>query len=115
LSLDLGYLATTIGIGGGVGFLLGYAIKKVIKIVIVLAGLSIAALSFLQIQGVIAVNWDKLDGLARGTMSGLGNTTAQFPTLLPGFGDHILTAISNSGIPITSGLAAGFAFGLSRG
>lgn len=115
MSLDLGYLATTIGIGGGVGFLLGYAIKKVIKIVIVLAGLSIAALSFLQIQGVIAVNWDKLDGLARGTMSGLGNTTGQFPSLLPGFGDHILTAISNSGIPITSGLAAGFAFGLSRG
>jgi uncharacterized membrane protein (Fun14 family) len=115
LSLDLGYLATSIGIGGGVGFLLGYAIKKVIKIVIVLAGLSICALSFLQIQGIIAINWDKLDGLARGTMSGLGNTTGQIPSLLPGIGDHVLTAMSNSGIPITSGLAAGFAFGLSKG
>jgi uncharacterized membrane protein (Fun14 family) len=115
LNLDLGYLATSIGMGGGVGFLLGYAIKKVIKIVIVLAGLSIAALSYLQIQGVIAINWDKLDGLTRGTMSGLGNTTGQFSSLLPGFGDHILTAVSNSGIPITGGLAAGFAFGLSRG
>ena len=101
--------------GGGVGFLLGYAVKKVIKIIIVLAGLSIAALSFLQIQGVIAVNWDKLDGLARGTMSGLGNTTGHFSSLLPGFGDHVLAAMLNSGIPITGGLAAGFAFGLSRG
>jgi uncharacterized membrane protein (Fun14 family) len=115
MSLDLGYLATSIGIGGGVGFLLGYAVKKVIKIVIVLAGLSIGALSYLQIQGIIAINWDKLDGVARWTISGLGNATGQFPSLLPGFGDHILTAMSNSGIPITGGLAAGFAFGFSKG
>ena len=45
MSIDLGTLATSVGVGGGVGFLLGYAVKKVIKIVIVLAGLSIAALS----------------------------------------------------------------------
>jgi len=29
-------------------------------------------------------------------------------------GEQILTAMSNSGIPLTGGLAAGFAFGLAE-
>jgi len=115
MTFDLGTLATSVGIGGGIGFLLGYAVKKVIKIVLVLAGLSIAALSYMQVQGIVAVNWDKLDGAARGTFAGLGNATGHFPSLLPGLGEHVLTAMSNSGIPITGGLAAGFAFGFSKG
>ncbi len=97
------------------GFLVGYAVKKVFKIIIVLAGLSIAALSYLQVQGIIAVNWDKLDHAARGTLTGFGNATAQFPAVDPALGDQIFTAMSNSGIPLTGGLAAGFAFGFSRG
>jgi uncharacterized membrane protein (Fun14 family) len=115
MSIDLGTLATSVGVGGGVGFLLGYAVKKVIKIVIVLAGLSIAALSYMQVQGIVSVNWDKLDGAARGTFTGLTNATGHFPSMLPGLGDHLLMAMSNSGIPITGGLAAGFAFGFSKG
>jgi uncharacterized membrane protein (Fun14 family) len=115
MTFDFGTIATSVGIGGGVGFLLGYAIKKVIKIVLVLAGLSIAALSYMQMQGIVAINWDKLDGATRGTFAGLGNVTEHFPSMLPGLGDHVLTAISASGIPITGGLAAGFAFGFSKG
>lgn len=56
MNFDLGNLATSVGIGGGLGFLVGYAVKKIFKIILVLAGLSIATLSYLQLQGIVAVN-----------------------------------------------------------
>jgi uncharacterized membrane protein (Fun14 family) len=114
MNFDLGNLATSVGIGGGLGFLVGYAVKKIFKIILVLAGLSIATLSYLQFQGIVAVNWDKLDSAARGTLTSF-NATSQFPAVAPALGEQILTAMSNSGIPLTGGLAAGFAFGFSRG
>jgi uncharacterized membrane protein (Fun14 family) len=114
MNFDLGNLATSVGIGGGLGFLVGYAVKKIFKIILVLAGLSIATLSYLQLQGIVAVNWDKLDSAARGTLTGF-NATSQLPAVAPALGEQILTAMSNSGIPLTGGLAAGFAFGFSRG
>ena len=114
MNFDLGNLATSVGIGGGLGFLVGYAVKKIFKIILVLAGLSIATLSYLQFQGIVAVNWDKLDSAARGTLTGF-NATSQFPSVAPALGEQILTAMSNSGIPLTGGLGAGFAFGFSRG
>jgi uncharacterized membrane protein (Fun14 family) len=40
--------ATTIGGGFFVGLLLGYALKKVIKIVAIIAGLFLAGLAYLQ-------------------------------------------------------------------
>ena len=113
MNFDLGNLATSVGIGGGLGFLVGYAVKKIFKIILVLAGLSIATLSYLQLQGIVAVNWDKLDSAARGTLT--INATSQLPAVAPALGEQILTAMSNSGIPLTGGLAAGFAFGFSRG
>ena len=61
MNFDLGTLATSVGIGGGLGFLVGYAVKKIFRFILVLAGLSIATLSYLQLQGIVAVNWDKLD------------------------------------------------------
>ena len=114
MNFYLGNLATSVGIGGGLGFLVGYAVKKIFKIILVLAGLSIATLSYLQLQGIVAVNWDKLDSAARGTLTGF-NATSQFPAVAPALSEQILTAMSNSGIPLTGGLAAGFAFGFSRG
>lgn len=39
-------LATTVGLGGIVGFLIGFALKQIIKILAVLAGLFFVALMY---------------------------------------------------------------------
>jgi uncharacterized membrane protein (Fun14 family) len=51
-------------IGGGFfgGLLLGYAIKKVVKLAAVIVGLFIAGLAYLQYQQVASFNWDKIEG-----------------------------------------------------
>src|SRR4029079_10083344 len=110
MNFDLGNLATSVGIGGGLGFLVGYAVKKIFKIILVLAGLSIATLSYLQFQGIVAVNWDKLDSAAMGTLTG-SNATSRSAAAAAALGEQVRTAMSNSGIPLPGGFAAGFAFG----
>ena len=49
-------LAVTIGVGFFGGILIGYAMKKVIKIAAVVAGLFLAALAYLQYQQIIDIN-----------------------------------------------------------
>jgi uncharacterized membrane protein (Fun14 family) len=53
-------LAYQIGIGGIGGFIVGYAVKKISKLIIVLTGLAILALLYLGISGVISINYGKL-------------------------------------------------------
>ena len=114
-SLGIGGLATSLGIGGLLGFLMGYAVKKVIKIIIVLAGLSVGILYYLQYNGLIALNWGKLEETVRNSLTGFDNLTINASSFIPGIGDQIINAFSHSGIPLTGGFAAGFAFGFSKG
>ena len=109
-SVGIGGLATSVGIGGFLGFLMGYAIKKILKIIIVVAGLLVGIMYYLQYNGLVALNWAKLEATL-GNVNGFSLSTP----FLPGISDQILDAISNSGIPLTGGFAAGFAFGLSKG
>ena len=50
MATDIAPFAGTVGGGFFVGFITGYAIKKVIKLAAVIAGLFIAALAYLQYQ-----------------------------------------------------------------
>lgn len=113
-SIGIGGLATSVGIGGFLGFLMGYAIKKILKIIIVVAGLLVGIMYYLQYNGLIALNWAKVEAALGSAMTNFNGFTLSTP-FLPGISDQILDAISNSGIPLTGGFAAGFAFGLSKG
>lgn len=113
-SIGIGGLATSIGIGGFLGFLMGYAIKKIIKIIIVVAGLLVGIMYYLQYNGLIALNWAKVEATLGNAMTNFNGFSLNTP-FLPGISDQILDAISNSGIPLTGGFAAGFAFGFSKG
>ena len=113
-SIGIGGLATSIGIGGFLGFLMGYAIKKILKIIIVVAGLLVGIMYYLQYNGLIALNWAKVEATLGNAMTNFNGFSLNTP-FFPGIGDQILDAISNSGIPLTGGFAAGFAFGLSKG
>ncbi len=113
-SIGIGGLATSIGIGGFLGFLMGYAIKKVLKIIIIVAGLLVGTLYYIQYNGLIALNWAKVQETVGSLMSNFNNLNFNTP-FIPGLGDQIFNALSHSGIPLTGGFAAGFAFGFSKG
>lgn len=102
------------GIGGFLGFLMGYAIKKILKIIIVVAGLLVGIMYYLQYNGLVALNWAKVEATLGNAMTNFNGFSLNTP-FFPGISDQILDAISNSGIPLTGGFAAGFAFGLSKG
>jgi uncharacterized membrane protein (Fun14 family) len=65
--------ATTIGGGFFVGILIGYALKKVIKIVAVIVGLFLAGLAYLQYHQIANINWNKLQTVSEGVIVTLSN------------------------------------------
>src|ERR671936_1006530 len=67
-------LTTTVGLGRIVGFLVGFALKQIIKILAVLTGLFFAAILYFQTQGIININWSKLQTLTNSTLSSLSNS-----------------------------------------
>jgi uncharacterized membrane protein (Fun14 family) len=54
---SLGY---QLGIGGIGGFIVGFAFKKLSKLIVIVLGLFIAALLYLGIKGIISINYDAL-------------------------------------------------------
>ena len=72
---SFGPAAATLGGGFFVGVLIGYALKKVIKIVAVIAGLFLAGLAYLHYQQIANINWNKLQTVSEGTLTTLSNLT----------------------------------------
>jgi uncharacterized membrane protein (Fun14 family) len=106
------YLFTPISatIGGGFlgGLLLGYAIKKVVKVIAVIGGLFIAGLAFLQYQQIASVDWNRIEVLVG---AALGNVSAHISNNQ----EAATLAMSNFGIPLTGSMSAGFAVGFVKG
>src|SRR5919197_3349818 len=67
-------LLTTVGFGGLAGFLIGFVIKKLFKILAIIAGVFLAALMYLEQQGMVNINWDKLQSISQGVLSTIVNT-----------------------------------------
>lgn len=111
MSIDLAFIGTSIGFGGVAGFLIGYAIKKAIKIMLFIIGLFFAALAYLNYQGILTINWDKLNASASNVTTGLGNATGQ----IAGISDQVAPTLVNFGIPLTGSFAAAFVLGFMKG
>jgi uncharacterized membrane protein (Fun14 family) len=108
MSIDsINSIAATIGGGFFGGLLLGYAIKKVVKLLAVVVGLFIAGLAYLQYQQLAFFNWDRIEG----SISTIANATTN------NFSDHNIESLAttNLGIPLTGGMSAGFAIGFMKG
>jgi uncharacterized membrane protein (Fun14 family) len=103
---------TTIGLGGIVGFLLGYALKKVAKILAVIIGVFFAAIMYFESTGIMNINWDKLQSIAQSTISSL---TGLITTTGNGNNSSTLLPITSLGLPLTGSAAAGFAIGFMKG
>jgi uncharacterized membrane protein (Fun14 family) len=75
-------LVYQLGAGGVLGFIVGYAVKKVVKILIVIAGLLTLGLLLLEYQGIINVNYDKLLELVGSYTGGLGESVSWLNPIL---------------------------------
>ena len=64
----------SIGSGGLIGFLVGFAIKRIFKILAVLVGLFLGALIYFESQGLISINWERLQEMTQSAVSMLAHT-----------------------------------------
>ena len=85
--------------GGAGGFLIGYATKKIVKILLFFLGLCSLSLFYLVHIGVIDVNGDKL---AEATSSLLAQTA-------------VFLSATIAYLPFSGSFAAGFALGIMKG
>ena len=123
---------STIGFGGIVGFLVGFALKRIMKILAVIAGVFFAALLYLESQHIVNLNWDKLQTISNSVLSTITTATNATTTgggigagpiqaILgnnTGAATHILprtSTMANLGIPLTGSTAMGFTFGFVKG
>ncbi|WP_099209860.1 FUN14 domain-containing protein [Thermococcus henrietii] len=88
-----------VGVGAIVGFITGYALKKLMKIAMAIIGAYVLSLFYLQKKGVITINTDKLFNLT-------GNLTQQVVSL----GQKVVGIL-----PGTSAFVAGFYIGFKKG
>jgi uncharacterized membrane protein (Fun14 family) len=106
-------LAGTMGGGFFVSFLIGYFIKKIIKILMFVFGGVLALLMYLQSQGMISVevDTDKIQSSVEAILNTIvvNTTTKAFPT-----DSNSSTVGNNLGIPLTGSIASGFILGITR-
>lgn len=105
-------ILTTIGGGFIAGMLIGWALKKLMKLVAIVTGLFLASLAYLQYQQIASINWDKIEQISEGVV----NTVVSATRLVEGSTSVIAeSAITNFGIPLTSSISAGFTIGFIKG
>ncbi len=96
-------IAYQIGVGGVGGFIVGYAVKKISKLVMILIGLAIIVLLYLGASGILSINYDKLWEALSNFFAFLGETVSWFASL-------ILSVLPFMGSFI-AGFLLGFRFG----
>ena len=117
---SFGPTAATLGGGFFVGILIGYALKKVIKIVSVIIGLFLAGLAYLQYHQIANINWNKPQTVSEGMLMTVANLTMQVQGISGVGGDGhgatiALLAITSFGIPLSSSMSVGFTIGFMKG
>jgi uncharacterized membrane protein (Fun14 family) len=120
---SFGPTAATMGGGFFVGILIGYALKKVIKIVAVLVRLFLAGLAYLQYHQIANINWNKLQQVSEGAITAISNLTMQIPSISGNSSidsSHAaatasLLSMTSFGIPLTGSMSDGFTLGFIKG
>jgi uncharacterized membrane protein (Fun14 family) len=120
---SVGSTAATLGGGFFIGVLIGYALKKVIKLFAVIVGLFLAGLAYLQYHQIANINWNRLQQISEDAITILANLTMQIPGITSSGstvdGHAAATASSlamtSFGIPLTGSMSAGFTIGFMKG
>ncbi|MGB9854084.1 MAG: FUN14 domain-containing protein [Candidatus Bathyarchaeales archaeon] len=91
-----------LGIGGIGGFIMGFALKKISKLLLVLIGIFIIALIYLGAKGIISINYEALF-TAIGNLLGMAGSA--FSWLI-----HVIALI-----PFAGSFIVGFVIGFKLG
>jgi uncharacterized membrane protein (Fun14 family) len=93
-------LLTSVGFGGLVGYLIGIAIRYIIKILAIIAiSLFLAALMYLQSEGMLNVNWTKLQAISQPVLSSLTNNLNSTTTTITTGHNGSSTSTTTASIP----------------
>ena len=98
--------------------LIGYALRKVLKILAIVVGLFFTGLAYLQYQQLVSVNWDKVQTKSQGAVATLANVSTQISNNIGNATgtSHPAHAFEASlGISLTGSMAFGFAIGFMKG
>lgn len=102
MALDPTGLGIQIGGSALMGAVIGFAAKKVAKIIAIIVGAELVLFKFLESQGILQVNWGQMGGVFE-----------NFATSAPGQAQSLVdTFISTAGIG--AGFAVGFFLGFKR-
>ena len=116
---SFGLAAATLGGGFFIGVLIGYALKKVIKLLAVIVGLFLAGLAYLQYHQIASINWSKLQTVSEDAINTLLNAITQISGIsVDGHAAAVTAsslAMTSFGIPLTGSMSAGFTIGFMKG
>jgi len=103
-SIDPTSLGIEFGSGALIGGIIGFAAKKIAKLIAVLVGIELALFKFLESRGIITVKWDRLTA---GIVEASQDAATGAP---PSWISTILSTLS-----ISAGFTGGFMLGFRRG
>ena len=95
-------LLTQLGVGGIAGLCVGYALKKIGKLVAIILGIAFIGLELLAYYGIININYTALSDWANGVIGQVG------------IAEGVLTTIIGN-LPFAASFLGGFALGLKIG
>ena len=105
---------------GGIGFVFGYTVKKVAKILAVIVGLFFMGLAYMDYNGWVKVNWQ---AVSNSTSAAATNGMHQVITIVNHTAIQVQNHVASSGVneiglfPIAgaTGLMGGLIYGLQKG
>ena len=103
---NIGTIGTSIVSGTLIGILIGYAIKKILKIGLIILGSFFGGVAYLQSQGLLNVNWGNIEAVSNQAITTVSNAITE---------DSANSVIANLGLPLTGSMAVGFAIGFMKG
>lgn len=95
-------LATQLGVGGIIGLVVGFALKKIAKLAAVLIGLLAIGAIYMESQGMITVDWLGVEAWGNTALAVLGQAEGALGVFL-------------ANLPITGGAIVGFSLGMKWG
>ncbi|WP_135852721.1 FUN14 domain-containing protein [Halorussus salinus] len=104
MQLDPQQLGLEFGSGAVVGGVIGFAAKKIAKLLAIIVGLELALFKFLESRGILTVDWNKLTaGALKASESAQGGAPPSWVTT-------ILSTLS-----VGAGFTGGFLLGFRKG
>lgn len=104
VEIDPASLGLEFGSGAVIGGIIGFAAKKIAKLIAVIIGVQLALFKWLESRGILAVDWERLTA---GMVEGASGAAAGTP---PSWIESLLSTFS-----VSAGFVGGFYVGFRKG